>query len=47
MLNGELKNKIDRLWETFWTGDVYKRQQAGLPWAAFRNLQHQCGEVGI
>ena len=22
MLNGELKNKIDRLWETFWTGGI-------------------------
>ena len=28
---------------------LHKRilKQAGLPWAAFRNLQHQCGEVGI
>ena len=22
MLTGELKNKIDRLWETFWTGGI-------------------------
>ena len=28
---------------------LHKRilKQAGLPWVAFRNLQHQCGEVGI
>ena len=22
MITGELKNKIDRLWETFWTGGI-------------------------
>lgn len=22
MLTGELKNKIDRIWETFWTGGI-------------------------
>ena len=22
MLTGELRNKIDRLWETFWTGGI-------------------------
>ena len=22
MLTGELKNKIDKLWETFWTGGI-------------------------
>lgn len=22
MVTGELKNKIDRLWETFWTGGI-------------------------
>ena len=28
---------------------LHKRilKQAGLPWVAFRNLQHQCREVGI
>ena len=28
---------------------LHKRilKQAGLPWVAFRNLQHQCMEVGI
>ena len=28
---------------------LHKRilKQAGLPWAAFRNLQHQCGEGGV
>lgn len=22
MLTGEIKNKVDRIWETFWTGGV-------------------------
>ena len=22
MITGELRNKIDRLWETFWTGGI-------------------------
>ena len=22
MITGELKNKIDRIWETFWTGGI-------------------------
>ena len=26
MVTGELKNKIDGLWEIFWTGGVTRRQ---------------------
>ena len=24
MITGELRNKIDKIWETFWTGGDYK-----------------------
>lgn len=36
MLTGELKNKVDKIWESFWTGGITN------PWMSLNNSLILC-----
>lgn len=45
MINGELKNKIDKLWLEFWQGGIANPLTTGLLTARITNQKAFAGEL--